>query len=73
MSEFEAYQRARSNTWEAMWEKVRELDLDQTNNWINAVTPLKNMTIDFRGVHVIDVDVHEALKNWRRDLEMSDR
>ena len=57
------------STYLNMWQKVKELNLQETNDWINAVTPLTGAGIDFRGVRVADVDVHEALQNWKIDLE----
>lgn len=58
-------------TYLAMWEKIKELSLEQTHDWINAVSPARGQIIDFRGVRCVDVDVLEALKNWKDDL-MSD-
>lgn len=51
-----------------MWTKIKELNLEETRNWINVVQPARGQEIDFRGVRVIDVDVLEALRNWEKDL-----
>jgi hypothetical protein len=45
-----------------MWDKVKELTPEQHKEWFNAVTPCTGQVIDFRGVHVIDIDVAEALE-----------
>jgi len=51
------------NRYLTMWEKVKELTPEQKKDWINAVTPATGMTIDFRGVRVVDAYVLEALRN----------
>ena len=52
-----------------MWEKIKELTLEETDNWINVVQPARGQGIDFRGVRVNDVDVLEALRNYKEGLE----
>ena len=65
------------STYHSMWDKIKELTLSETNDWINAVQPARGNGIDFRGVRVCDSDVLEALRNYKEDLEsiarMSDR
>ena len=51
-----------------MWAKIKELNLEETRNWINVVQPARGQEINFRGVRVLDVDVLEALRNWENDL-----
>jgi len=45
-----------------MWIKVKELTTEQQKEWLNVVTPCTGQRVDFRGVHVIDIDVAEALE-----------
>jgi len=47
--------------YQEMWDKVKELTTEEQKHWLNVVEPIKGQIIDFRGVHVIDVDVAEAL------------
>jgi hypothetical protein len=51
------------STYLAMWEKIHELTPEGRKRWINVVKPATGMVIDFRGVHVLDVDLLDALKN----------
>jgi hypothetical protein len=44
-----------------MWEKVKELTTEERKEWLNVVNPCTGQIIDFRGVHVMDVHVAEAL------------
>lgn len=52
------------STYLDMWQKIKELNEQETLDWINAVEPAKGISIDFRGVRVNDVDVLEALRNY---------
>lgn len=51
-----------------MWTKIKELNLKQINEWINSQTPARGIEVNFRGVRVSDVDLLEALRNYREDL-----
>ena len=46
-----------------MWDKIREMTPEQRDEWINILSPARGIDVDFKGVHVLDVDVLEALKN----------
>lgn len=57
------------DTYTAMWEKIRKLKSPlEVEAWIDVMKPLRGQTVDFRGVHVLDVDVTEALRSHLRDL-----
>jgi hypothetical protein len=47
-----------------MWLRVKELSPSETRDWINAMTPATGISVNFRGVRCIDVDVLEALREW---------
>jgi hypothetical protein len=53
------------STYLDMWIKIRELTEEQTEDWIRAVQPARGQSINFRGVRVVDVDVLEALRQFK--------
>lgn len=61
------------STYLDMWQKIKELNEQETLDWINAVEPAKGISIDFRGVRVHDTDILEALRNYLSYLEALER
>ena len=55
------------STYLAMWEKIKELSKDDILKWINVIEPAQGRSVDFCGVHCLDVDVLEALRNYLQD------
>lgn len=51
-----------------MWQGIKELNLEQTAEWINKVAPPSGRAVLFNHVYVNDVDLVEALQHWFQDL-----
>jgi len=51
-----------------MWTAVKELDLVETNTWLRTLEPAKGRDIRFYGLTLLDVDLIEALRNYKEDL-----
>ena len=61
------------STYHAMWEKIKEMPLEEVEAWIQAIAPARGGGLDFRGVRVCDSDLLEALRNYQEDLEREHR
>ena len=49
--------------------KVKELTLQQTNDWINAMEPEIGISVDFKGVRVLDGDLLGLLRYHKQEIE----
>jgi len=58
------------NTYWDMWNTIKELKrVEDVNTWISHLEPAKGVEVNFYGVRVIDVDLLEALRNYKIDLD----
>ena len=56
-----------------MWTKIKTLNLEDTNAWIRTISPARGIGIDFYEWRINDVDLLEALHNWREELESQEQ
>lgn len=56
------------SNYELMWNKIKKLNLTQTQVWIKFLDPAKGIAVNFEDIMVLDVDLLEALKYWQADI-----
>jgi len=60
-------------TYLMMWQKIKALTEEELDAWIRTIAPSKGLDINFNGLHVIDVDLLEALRHWKNDISSETR
>lgn len=58
-------------TYLETWARIRELNSEQTQEWIDKIAPARGVGIDFFGIRCLDVNLLEYLRYWKDD-SMSD-
>lgn len=56
------------STYLLMWEGVRALNAGEVDEMIERISPAQGLGYSFNGITVCDVDLLEALHNWKKDL-----
>lgn len=50
------------------WARIKELNIEETQDWIDKVFPARGVTVEFFGIKCVDVDLLEKLRYWMDDL-----
>lgn len=50
------------STYAMMWDRVKQLDLDEQKAWLRTIGECSGRIISFQGLTLIDIDLAEALR-----------